>query len=200
MAGITVQKIRDTLRRLSLERPGPVTKLELEAEFKICESLERRRLYDALKQMVRRGELKKDGNGYLFVAESSPPSNAEERWQRIYRAVRIAKGSFDIDHISKVTVVPPYNTRSDLNKLVKMGYLTAIKHDAGICYQGTSLLKETPDAPPPPQAEGKVKIGLQKVREAMAELNRLFLTMEVDAAGSRKQIKRQLTILNEEFK
>lgn len=200
MNGVKVKNIRDCFKRLSLGQDR-VTREELAAELDVGNETDQRRLRDALKQMVRRGELTRyEDGGYRFVAEASPPTTADEQWRRIYRAARVTKGSFDAEHIGRITVVEPFRARRDLDRLAKMGFLNAMKDERGLRYLGTGLLQDTPEPPAPPLVDPNVKSTLKRAREAMAELNRLFLTMELDSAGSRKLIKGQLAILNDEFK
>ena len=79
MADVTANRIREILKRLS-EAGRPVTRDTLAGELGVEDSYDRRRLGDALKQLVRRGELTIDDNGrYRFVAEASPPTTAETR-------------------------------------------------------------------------------------------------------------------------
>ena len=200
MTDITVKRIREILKDRDDSRER-ISRSVLEAALGVQDSQDRRRLYDALRQMVRKGELAQyDDGSYRFIIEASPPATMEEQWERVFRAVRAAKGHFDEDHISQVTVVQDYKVRAELRKLIKMGFLKEIKIDSGFFYIGTPLLSETPQVPPMPRVAKGVKTSLLQAREAVAELNRLFLTMETDLAGSRKLIKRQLDILNAEFK
>lgn len=200
MADVTVNRIRETFKRLS-EAGTLITKPTLMSELGVTNSDDARRLKDALQQMIRKGEaVVSDSGVYLFVAEASPPTTLEEQWTRIYRAARVAKGCFDADHVSQVTVVQPPKARRDLETLVKRGYLTAIKTETGFRYSGTQLLRDSPEIPPMPRPDPGIKSTMRRAREAVAELNRLFLLMELDFAGSRKLIKAQLAVLNEEFK
>lgn len=199
MSEVKVGNIRDCLRRLG-PRQDRVTREELAAELSVNSDVDRRRLGDALKQMVRRGELTRYEDGsYRFVAEASPPASARDQWQRIYRAARVARGSFDAEHIGRITVVEPFKARRDLARLTKMGFLEEVKDERSLRYLGTALLRDTPEPPEPPLIDRNVKSGLNRAREAVAELNRLFLTMEIQSAGCRGLIRRQLDILNEEF-
>lgn len=199
MTGVRVKNLRDCFKTFG-SRPEPVTREELAAGLGIENETDQRRLRDALKQMVRRGELTRyEDGGYRFVAEASPPTSAGEQWLRIYRAVRVAKGSFEAEYIGRLTVVESYKVKKDLDRLRQMGFLEMAKTEYGHRYLGTDLLRDTPEPPARPLIDRNVKSAMRRGREAAAELIRLFLTMEIDAAGTRKLIRRQLEILNEEF-
>jgi predicted transcriptional regulator len=201
MTEVTVKKIRGILILKSLDDSGErITRESLETALGVQDSNDKRRLSDALAQMVRRGELSRyDDGGYRFIFEASPPSTSEEQWGRVFRAVRSAKGAFGDDLISRVTVVRDCKVKAELQKLLKLGYIEELKTDQGVRYIGTPLLYDTPQVPPMPKLAKNVKTTMRRAREAMAELTRLFLLMEIQGTGTWKLIRHQLAILNEEF-
>jgi len=198
MTAISVKAVREALTELGRANDGCVSKIDLEVRFGIVGGLDRQRLNSTLKQMVRRGEALRspDGVTYRFIPESAAPANAEECWARVYRAARISKGSFDLGYIMKTAAITAIRAKRTLDKLRECGYLNAFMSDDQIHYQATQLMRDRPDVPVEPKRENG---SMLKAREAMAELNRLFLTLELTTGKARKQVCEQLAILHQAF-
>lgn len=198
MTDISTSAVRAALRELQQEaEDGLVSKLALEVRFGVDQGLTRQRLNNALKQMRRRGEIQKtEDNRYRFILEASLPDTAEEGWARVYRASRTAKGSFGLDYIIKVASVTPASAKNKIGKMRELGYLEGFLYEGEVFYQATALLRDTPEAPLPPKKE---RASLSQAREAMAELNRLFIIYDLASETVKSRVREQITILQNAF-
>ena len=202
MSAINSKSIRAALSELSssaLVSNGFVSKAEVAAKLGISQDIDRDRLKGALKLMVSTGEaVRGTMTGYYrYVPEAAPPIDADDCWARVYRAARIAKSVFDTAHIMKVAVITQASANRDLDRLKRLGYVTEInRNDRNIIYQGTKLLRDTPEVPPMPKRD---RPSMVMAREALAELTRLFLTVDVGSAKARKQIREQIAVLHQSF-
>lgn len=200
MSAVNSKSIRAALSELSsLASEGFVSKAEIAAKLGISQDIDRDRLKGTLKLMVSTGEaVRGTMTGYYrYVPEAAPPHDTDDCWARVYRAARIAKGVFDTAQIMKVAVITQASANRDLDRLKKLGYITEInRNDRNIIYQGTKLLRDTPEVPPMPKRE---KAAMARAKEAVAELSRLFLTIDLSSIKAQKQVREQIAILNTVF-
>ena len=202
MSAINSKSIRAALSELSslaLGSEGFVSKAEIAAKLGISRDIDRDRLKGALKLMVSTGEAVRGTltGYYRYVPEAAPPIDADDCWARVYRTARIAKGVFDTAHIMKVAVITQASANRDLDRLKRLGYVTEInRSDRNIIYQGTKLLRDTPEVPPMPKRE---RSSMVAAREAMSDLTRLFLTVDLGSTKAQKQIREQIAILSTAF-
>jgi hypothetical protein len=198
MTDISTQAVREAMLELQNQaEDGLIAKLDLEARFQVGQGLSRQKLNGILKQMVRRGEAQRtDDRRYRFIPEASPPSTTGECWARVFRAARSAKGSFSLDYIIKVAAITAASAKSKIDQMREHGYLEGFRNEGEVFYKATDLLRETPEAPLPPK---KDRAPLAQAREAMAELNRIFITLDLASETVKTKVRQQITILQNAF-
>lgn len=201
MAAISAATIRAAMKDLTAEKPDqdwPFNREDLKIKLMVDAGEDTRRVNSVLRLMVKRGEVIADteGGGYRYIPEAAPPATLEDQWTRVYRAARVAKGAFEINHIAKVAAITPARARNTLESLRTAGYVEGFRENDIIYYQATRLMRETPEVSLGPRWEKKRQIS---AGAALAELNRIFLTLDLAAPAVREQVKDQLKILNRRF-
>ena len=198
---ITAQAVREALTELApmaAENDGYISKLDLAAKLHICSSLERGRFNDVLKAMVRKGTLvrSEDKQSIRYIPEAAPPINTEEAWARVFRACRTAKGAFDLDYIAKVAAVSSASAKSKIGKMTELGYLEGFLQEGEVLYRSTKLLRDTPEVPLAPKPE---KAPLTQAREALAELAKMFIILDLTSEAVKTKVREQIGILQSAF-
>ena len=154
---------------------------------------ERRRVYEAIRQLKRRGELTAEGNGFRYLPEAAP----EPLSDRIYRVIRAFKGGFTVDQISSTAEVKPDRVRNVIAMLVGAGYLTESgKKGQSKAWLAAPKCRNTPTPPRLNYAQGE----FMQERRAVAKLVEIFMSA-ADLGGPRtaESIREHLDVLYNRF-
>jgi len=154
---------------------------------------EKRRVFEAIRQLKRRGELMAEGKGFRYLPEASP----EPLSDRIYRVIRAHNGGFTASDISSIAEINPARVRNFIESLAATGYLKAAGRQGQTkIWMATQLCRETPKPPRLNYSQGSFVLE----RRAVARLVDIFLSA-ADLAGERtaENIREQLEILNRRF-
>lgn len=178
-------------RRLSEGQPLTTQDELMEALSVLPE--EKRRVYEAIRQLKRRGELVAEGTGFRYLPEAAPEMLSD----RVYRVIRAFKGGFTVEQISTTAEVNPDRVRNLLEPLAVAGYLTeAGKKGSFKVWMATQKCRDTPTPPRLNFGQGT----FMQERRAVAKLVEIFMSA-ADLSGSRTaaSIQEQLDILNRRF-
>lgn len=154
---------------------------------------EKRRVYEAIRQLKRRGELVAEGNGFRYLPEASP----EPLSDRIYRVIRAHNGGFTANDISSTAEINPARVRNFIESLAASGYLKEVgRQGQAKIWMATQLCRDTPKPPRLNYSQGTFIME----RRAVAALVDIFMSA-ADLAGSRtaESIREQLDILYRRF-
>ncbi len=154
---------------------------------------EKGRVYEAIRQLKRRGEVRVEDNGLRYQPEEAPDHFSD----RIYRVIRAFKGGFTVEQIASTAELKPERVRNVIGVLAGAGYLTvAGKNGSSRVWQVTQKCR---DSPAPPRLKFSQGAFMQE-RRAVAKLTEIFLSA-TDLSGSRTSeiIREQLEILNRRF-
>jgi hypothetical protein len=201
MAVINTEAVRAVAKQLAAEMPDqdwPFTRDDLKIRLKTANSEDNRALKSIFNRLIQRGEIvyAPDGRWCRYVPEAAPAATADECWARVYRAARVAKGPFPIAHIVKVAVLSQTQARDTLESLRESGYLEGFRQDDVVYYRATDLMRKTPEVSLEPRRE---KSQFSRARMALAEVNKIFLTLDVNDSAVQERIRTQLFILTEAF-
>lgn len=154
---------------------------------------EKRRVYEAIRQLKRRGELVAEGSGFRYMPEAAPESLSD----RIYRVIRAFGGGFSVEQISTTSEVNPDRVRNVIEALAGAEYVAEAGKNGKIkIWLATQKCRDTPT---PPRLNYSQSTFMRE-RLAVAKLVEIFL-IATDIGGPRMtaSIREQLDILNRRF-
>ena len=167
------------------------------AEVLGLEPHEKQTLRKRIKEMMRRGEVRKTKPGwYVHVAENEPCRYGDS-YERIWRAVHVQNTPFTIRRIVQVSRFSSITVSRYLNYLEKEGLVELIGRDGRARLYGLTLQgRNYRDVPYPPSSFADDPSRAERV--ACAILHRLLLE-DTAVPNVRRRICEQLAVLNAAF-
>ena len=157
---------------------------------------EKQTLRKRIRELVRRGEVRRVKFGHYVHVPGMEPSRYGESYERIWRAVHVQRDPFTVRRIASISRFATVTVYHYLGYLEKDGFVTFAGRDGRARLYALTPKGETfREIPYPPSP---ITDPTQAERIACAHLHRLLLE-DVDSPAVVRKIRKNLEILNARF-